>query len=211
MVESNEAYTSKCDALNNETVGFHETYISAEDIIDRISNARVCFKHQKNKHDGETIALAEAVDEEGKEYEICPARAITRIVLSGIRDGLAPDAPLCMVKGLGGRTTARIQKRLKEVARANPGIFPGRLDELSTHSLRSGDAMFYFCEGVDTDYTRLLGRWRSDATFAYLTFRFPDASGAAIARAMRHVGSKRNQGESKMRGHLTVRVGARQR
>ena len=26
MVESNESYTSKCDALNNESVGFHEEY-----------------------------------------------------------------------------------------------------------------------------------------------------------------------------------------
>ena len=26
IVESNEAYTSKCDALNNEPVGFHESY-----------------------------------------------------------------------------------------------------------------------------------------------------------------------------------------
>ncbi len=66
--------------------------------------------------------------------------------------------------------------------------------------------MFYHCAGVGNSYIRILGRWKSDAIFSYLTERFPDAGGWAIRQAMANVGGEFSCGETMARGFMVVRL-----
>ncbi len=55
-------------------------------------------------------------------------------------------------------------------------------------------------------HREMLGRWKSDAIFSYLTERFPDGGGWAIRQAMANVGGEFSRGETRTRGHMVVRL-----
>jgi hypothetical protein len=189
--------------------------LSDEDaVVRKIRNARVNFKDQKNGQQGHKMYLVAALDANGNRFEMCPVAAAVRIALSGRRQMVSPAAPIYMVgTGKGARlvTAGVIQTRLREILAAVPELADEgatSAELLTAHSLRSGGAMFYHCAGVDKAYIRILGRWKSDAIFCYLTERFPDAGGWAIQRAMENVGGMYSRGETRARGFTVVRLAA---
>jgi hypothetical protein len=181
-------------------------------IVIRVRNARVNFKNQKNGMRNHKMYLVAALDEKGRRLEICPVAALVRILLSGRRMGTSVSAPIHRVGG--GKeskdvTLGEVQKRLQRTLAENPHLADSGSssdEKITPHSLRSGGAMFYHCAGVDKAYIRILGRWKSDAIFSYLTERFPDAGGWAIRQAMANVGGEFSRGESRTRGFMVVRL-----
>lgn len=181
-------------------------------VVRRIRNARVTFKHQKNGMRNHKTYLVAALDAEGRRLEMCPVAAVVRILLSGRRQGTSIAAPIHRV-GVGASardvTLGDVQRRLQSVLAANPHLADEGStseDKITPHSLRSGGAMFYHCAGVDNAYIRILGRWKSDAIFSYLTERFPDGGGWAIRQAMANVGGEFSRGETRTRGFMVVRL-----
>jgi hypothetical protein len=181
-------------------------------VVARIRNARVTFKHQKNGMRNHKTYLVAALDKDGRRLEMCPVAAVVRILLSGRRLGTSVGAPIHRVGGGGSSrdvTLGDIQKRLQSTLIANPHLADegsNSGEKITPHSLRSGGAMFYHCAGVDNAYIRILGRWKSDAIFSYLTERFPDGGGWAIRQAMANVGGEFSRGETQTRGFMVVRL-----
>ena len=87
----------------------------------------------------------------------------------------APLAPLRYV------LPADITRRL----RAALAIYPDptyAASDVSARSTRAGGAMALLCAGIDRDRIRLIGRWRSDELFRYLTVQAqPIMTGIAAA------------------------------
>jgi hypothetical protein len=184
-----------------------------ERLYEMIQSGSMTLPWQKNGVRDQVVAIARATDDEGRGYEICPLKAAIRIVLSGTRDGMRAGEAIYSVKEGGVKkavTVEAVQAKLRAMAAAArfaaPGKATGKEKLLSVHSLRSGGAMFYFCANVDTEFIRILGRWKSDAIFSYLSARFPDVMADRVNKAMKHVGGRSHQGGIGGRGYTTVRV-----
>ncbi len=197
----------------------------AEEVCRRIcgnGSGLMVLPKQKNGVKDQTIAIAAATDEDGRSFEICPLKSAIRVALGCTRDRLArheaiftvkvgPKSEVVMVDDIQARLRllATMFPELTHKCRVTDGPKKGREPLLSAHSLRAGGAMFYFCAHVDTEFIRLLGRWKSDAIFSYLSAQFPEVMADRIRKAMRHVGCRDSRSGGGGKGRTTVAVGRR--
>ena len=129
---------------------------------------KLTFTTQKNGVRGERIGHARS----GHRH-FCPVTAIIKRIWHHRTYGSLPHLPLhCFYNAFGGiphnTTSATITKLLRDSCAAigEPlGLNPAEID---ARSLRSSGAMSLLCARVDTDWIKLLGRWKSDAMLRYL-------------------------------------------
>lgn len=104
----------------------------------------------------------------------CPVKTIIRRVLHLRHNNAPPDTPLHTYykDGIPAHTRATdLTIALRASATrlfSTLGINPA---DISARSLRSGGATALLCAGVDSDITKLIGRWRSDEMLKYLHVR----------------------------------------
>jgi hypothetical protein len=124
------------------------------------------FTDQKNGVRNECIALGMS-----GHAEACGSKALIRRVIH-LRSHDAPlDSPISAYHEDGDWfcvSATQITELLRAGAASvgsSCGVLPS---ELSARSLRSSGAMAMMCGGIDKLFTRLRGRWKSDAMLSYL-------------------------------------------
>ena len=129
---------------------------------------KLTFTTQKNGVRGERIGHARS-----GHLRFCPVAALVRRLWHHRSYGSPSHMPLhCYYKTLRGvphnTTSTTITALLRDSCAAvgEPlGLLPQDID---ARSLRSSGAMSLLCARVDTDWIKLLGRWKSDAMIRYL-------------------------------------------
>ena len=98
---------------------------------------------------------------------LCPTTAL--IKLWSHAGHLPPEVPAFTVQEASGKicaaTPAVIRKKLS-VCLSNIGVLA---EQYGTHSLRRGGATWLLVSGVPVDTIKILGDWKSDSVFRYLT------------------------------------------
>jgi len=129
-------------------------------------SATLVFSHQKNGVRGEGILHGRS-----RHSTVCPVLALLRRVEHLKQNHATPDTPIYTyyTNGLPNTiTSSDITWALRRAAAACfpiTGIDPSTI---SARSLRPGGATALLCAQVDTNVTRLIGRWRSDEMLRYL-------------------------------------------
>ena len=128
------------------------------------------FTTQKNGVRGEVIGLARSGNP-----DLCPVLTLARRIIHLRRYGALPQTPLSAY--FNGTSWSRVtpQDITDALRMAVIALGPSTLgflpSDISARCLRASGAMALFCAGVDSDHLRLLGRWRSDEMFRYLTLQ----------------------------------------
>ena len=134
--------------------------------VNRITAATLTFNDQKNAVRGEQIGHRATNDP-----DLCPCKALGRIVLHLRQHNAPPDTPLYTVYANNTTSAIRpafITNGIRHAAKhlqPTTGIDPYLL---SARSLRPGGATALLCAGVASDAIQLMGRWKSDAMLRYL-------------------------------------------
>ena len=129
---------------------------------------KLTFTTQKNGVRGERIGHARS-----GHRQFCPVAAIIRRIWHHRTYGSPTHTPLhCFYNTFGGvphnTASSTITQLLRDSCAAvgeSLGLLPAEID---ARSLRSSGAMSLLCARVDTDWIKLLGRWKSDAMIRYL-------------------------------------------
>ena len=125
------------------------------------------FSTQKNGVRGERIGHGRS-----GHASLCPVHALVTRVLTLRSQGATADTPLNAVRSSPTAafrfiSPSDITSRIRAVLHLHPDPAYTQAN-VSIRSTRAGGAMALLCAGVDSDYIRMLGRWRSDEMFRYL-------------------------------------------
>lgn len=125
------------------------------------------FTTQKNGVRGEVIGLGLSGDP-----VLCPVQILIRRILH-LQAHQAPPTTTLATYFINHRAAtvkpADITTALRQaVSVLGPHQLGFHARDVSARSLRAAGAMALLCAQVDTDYIRLLGRWRSDEMLRYL-------------------------------------------
>ena len=125
------------------------------------------FTTQKNGVRGEVIGLGRSGDP-----LLCPVQILIRRLLHLRAHHALPSAPLASYYNGDRPVPVRpsdITLALRQaVAIIGPAALGFNASDISARSMRAAGAMALLCAQVDSDYIRLLGRWRSDEMLRYL-------------------------------------------
>lgn len=101
------------------------------------------------------------------DHTVCPARAIMRFAM--LTRNLSPDTPAFAYME-GGKlflpTAPAVRRRMSELLHM---IGVDNASDYSAHSLRRGGACYLLAKGVPVSSIKILGDWKSDCVFKYLT------------------------------------------
>lgn len=164
-----------CDLTNNElrhcTRRTRSTVHRLEPLSDLLAATFVTltFTRQKNGVRNETIGHGRS-----GHPSLCPVLCLASRVralrllhvpastpINAFRE--TPLAPHCYV------LPANIARRPRDALTIYSGPAYYASTDISARSTRAGGAMTLLCAGIDRDRIRLIGRWRSDELFRYLT------------------------------------------
>ena len=125
------------------------------------------FTDQKNSVRGEVLGLGPSGDP-----LLCPVKAAARRVRHLLANKAAPTTLFCTYYEHGRAavvTPTAITNALRASVQALGPTLGFSPAEVSARSLRASGAMALLCARVDPDTIRLLGRWKSDTMYRYLT------------------------------------------
>jgi hypothetical protein len=142
------------------------------------------FTNQKNGVHSEIIGLGRSGNS-----AFCPVSAALRRVLHLRQHNAPPTQPLYSYFSRGrwcSISSQHLTSALRATVTSFGAAFGLQPHEISARSLRASGAMALLCANVDTDHTRLIGRWKSDEMLRYLHVQaFPVVADLAPAM-LRH-------------------------
>jgi hypothetical protein len=145
------------------TVAYNAATIPLE-LLDMVTYVGMHFTEQKNGIKNETIGLTRSRD-----LTACPVRAAIRRVRHLREHQMPPTTPLFIY--IQHNKQHRITDRMVTAHLRLAGTFANQPNEYTVGALRNTGAQALLQAQVPLPMIKLIGRWRSDEVFRYLTAR----------------------------------------